>query len=82
MWDTVGMTERAMRIITPLGQIPREAICTACGRKFIAPKSTLVSLGDSTAHLEASFEEHKCPKRPEDANQAAFRVVREATEGK
>lgn len=54
------MPKRAIRIVKHLGLVPCVAACTACGRQFQAPLSTLPKLKEATASLQKQFDQHKC----------------------
>ncbi|MGC2196910.1 MAG: hypothetical protein WA628_19705, partial [Terriglobales bacterium] len=54
------MTKRAVRIVKHLGPVPCVAACTACGRQFTAPLSTLARVTDAQANLQEQFEQHRC----------------------
>ena len=51
-------------------------ICEYCNTQFSGEPST----GNAESVIQKQFNAHKC--KPEDASQAAARIVREATEGK
>ena len=54
------MGKRAVKIVKHLGPVPCIAACTACGRQFKAPLSTLQRLKDAQANLQEQFDRHKC----------------------
>jgi hypothetical protein len=54
------MTKRAVKIVKHLGPVPCSAACTACGKQFTAPLSTLQRLKDAQANLQEQFDRHKC----------------------
>jgi hypothetical protein len=54
------MTKRAVRIVKHLGSVPCIAACTACGKQFTAPLSTLPRVKDAQANLQQQFDRHKC----------------------
>jgi hypothetical protein len=57
------MTKRAVRIVKHLGPVPCVAACTACGRQFTAPLSTLARVTDAQANLQEQFDRHKCESK-------------------
>jgi len=60
------MTKRAVRIVKHLGTVPCVAACTACGKQFTAPLSTLRRVTDAQASLQEQFDRHKCQEeKPE-----------------
>jgi len=68
------MPKRNLRIVK---RYPRETmgVCEACNTQF---KSYLPQQDKAEWEIQTRFDEHKC--KPEDASQAAARIVREATE--
>ena len=54
------MTKRAVRIVKHVGSVPCIAACTACGKQFTAPLSTLRRVSDAQANLQQQFDRHKC----------------------
>jgi hypothetical protein len=54
------MTKRAVRIVKHLGSVPCIAACTACGKQFTAPLTTLPRVKDAQANLQQQFDRHKC----------------------
>jgi hypothetical protein len=54
------MTKRAVRIVQHLGPVPCVAACTACGKKFTAPMSTLRRVTEAQANLQEQFDRHRC----------------------
>ena len=67
------MPKRNLRVVkrTPIAI----GICESCNMQF---KSHQPIEDDAEAEMRAAFDAHKC--KPEDASQAAARIVREATE--
>jgi len=62
---------------------PIGATCTLCGEKMPQSDMEIKSAGDMVVWYAEQFQIHKSQKYPrEDVNQAAARVVREATEGR
>ncbi len=68
------MPERNLRIVkrTPIAL----AICESCNMQFHSKQPVE---DNAEIDLKIQFSKHKC--KPEDASQAAARIVREATEG-
>jgi hypothetical protein len=54
------MTKRAVRIVKHLGMVPCVAACTACGKEFTAPLTTLRRVTDAQANLQEQFDRHTC----------------------
>ncbi len=54
------MTKRAFRKVKQVGSVPCVAACTACGKQFTAPLSTLSRVKDAQANLQQQFDRHKC----------------------
>lgn len=74
------MAKRMMRIVTRIGPAPYLAVCTECSQQFRVTSGKTFTVEDATQTLQSQFDAHKC--KPEDASQAAVRIVREATEDK
>ena len=71
--ERLTMPKRNLRVVkrTPIAI----GICESCNMQF---KSHQPIEDDAEAEMRAAFDAHKC--KPEDASQAAARIVREATE--
>src|SRR5271169_2624509 len=69
--ETVGMAKRKLRIVR---ETPQLGVCEFCNMQFSAV--TPLGAPNKTA-IQEQFNAHKC--NPEDVNQAAARIVREAT---
>jgi len=54
------MTKRSVKIAKHLGPVPCIPVCTACGKEFMAPMSTLRRVTDAQANLQEQFDRHKC----------------------
>ncbi len=75
---TVPRQRRSLRIVKRVKNAPVLGICEYCNMQFSA--DPLGQPAEAQATMQQQFNAHKC--RPEDASQAAARIVREATEGK
>lgn len=53
------MPNRGVRIVKHLGSVPCIAACTACGKEFTAPLSTLRRVKDAQANLQKQYDRHK-----------------------
>lgn len=51
--------EAAVRIVKHLGPVPCVAACTACGKQFTTPQSTLQRVREAQANLQQQFARHK-----------------------
>jgi hypothetical protein len=71
------MAKRMMRIVKMIGPAPYLAVCTKCGQQFKVTSGKSFTVEDATQTLQGQFDAHEC--KPEDASQAAVRIVREAT---
>jgi hypothetical protein len=69
----VPMPKRQFRIV-PSDTTGILAVCEFCDRQFKSRSSNLMEAGQD---VKAQFDDHTC--KHEDVNQAAARVVREAT---
>jgi hypothetical protein len=67
------MAKRQLRLVKRVP--PIIGICEACNIQF---KSVYTDPAAAEADINTGFAAHKC--NPEDASQAAARIVREATE--
>jgi hypothetical protein len=67
------MAKRKLRLVKRVP--PIIGICEACNIQF---KSIHIDPAAAEADIKAGFEAHKC--KPEDASQAAARIVKQATE--
>jgi len=74
LWETVLMPKRNLRVVKRMRQVTL-AVCEACNAQF---KSNLTEPDNADLEIKTQFDQHKC--KPEDASQAAARIVREATE--
>jgi hypothetical protein len=70
--------KRNLRVVKWLRQVPAIGVCTFCNRHFKVPMESMKRVADAQWNLDLQFKEHKC--KPEDASQAAARIVREATD--
>jgi hypothetical protein len=73
------MAKRTLRIVKRTRNVPVLGICEFCNAQFPADPHRLGQLGNAQASIQEQFNAHTC--KPEDASQAAVRIVREATEG-
>jgi hypothetical protein len=80
----LGMKKPSLKITKGLaGEIPVEGLCTACPDIIfhVSTLSEMPTVEEGTAKLQKLFDEHfRRVHLPEDASQAAARIVREATE--
>ena len=79
--DTCGMVKRDLKfgnLDLQTGK-PISGVCSSCGRMFLGKPNAGERTDDVLLRVRAEFDAHNCR---EDASQAAFRTVREATEGK
>jgi hypothetical protein len=70
--------KRNLRVVKWVGTVPALGVCTFCNRQFQVPMESMKRIEDAQWNLDLQFREHKC--KPEDASQAAVRIVRESTE--
>ncbi len=54
------MSERNLRVVKWLGQLPAVGVCTFCDRQLKVPMSALKNLGDARESLRVQFAEHTC----------------------
>jgi len=47
-------------MVNYIGSMPCIAACTACGKQFRAPLSSLTRIKDGQANLQQQFDRHKC----------------------
>ena len=74
-----ALSKRELRIVKRIGPAPCIAVCTSCNRQFTVMDTVVRTVEGAEASLQEQFDGHKC--KPEDASQAAARVVKDATEG-
>ena len=74
------MAKRNLRIVKRTRNIPVLGVCEYCNARFPADMHRLGDLGNAQASIQAQFNAHTC--KPEDASQAAARIVKEATQQK
>ncbi len=72
------MPKRNLRVVKWVRTIPAIGVCTFCDRQFKIPMTAMKKVSDAQESLRVQFTEHKC--KPEDASQAAARIVKEATD--
>ena len=70
------MAKRKLRIVRRTNNIPVLGVCEFCNMQFPA-HHPLSGQSEAQAAIQQQFNAHKC--EPESVNQAAARVVREAT---
>ena len=70
--------KRNLRVVQWIGTVPASGVCTYCSRQFKVPLGSMSHLADAQESLRVQFVEHKC--KPEDASQAAARIIKETTE--
>jgi hypothetical protein len=69
-----------LRLIYDAKNFPASANCTACGEEMPGGELRTVFIGEKLRWFKAQFDLHRKQKHPpEDVNQAAVRIVREAT---
>ena len=69
-----------LRVIYDAKNFPMSANCTACGEEMPGGELRTVFIGEKLRWFKAQFDLHRKQKHPpEDVNQAAVRIVREAT---
>jgi len=71
------MPKRELRVVKYIGPAPYLGVCTNCNQQFRVISGAIFTEGDAWNMLNGQFEAHEC--KPEDASQAAARIVREAT---
>jgi hypothetical protein len=71
------MPKRNLRIIKSSGGTPIQGVCEHCNMVFSATRNDAGFVSDKD-EVRDQFDKHKCA--PQDASQAAARIVREATE--
>jgi len=70
-----------LRVIYDAKNFPMSANCTACGEEMPRGELRTVFIGEKLRWFKSQFDLHLKQKHPppEDVNQAAVRIVREAT---
>jgi hypothetical protein len=71
------MAKRSLRLVKWIDDAPSLGICESCNAQFAAPSYLHGQREPAEAAIRSAFDKHKC--KPEDASQAAVRIVREAT---
>jgi hypothetical protein len=72
-----ALSKRNLRIVKRVRNVPVLGICEFCNAQFSAEPGGQTD--EAQAIIQQQFNAHKC--KPEDASQAAARIVREATKG-
>jgi hypothetical protein len=72
-----ALSKRNLRIVKRVKNVPVLGVCEYCNAQFPADPHRLGQLGNAQSAIQEQFNAHKC--KPEDANQAATRIVREST---
>ncbi|MGB9075130.1 MAG: hypothetical protein WCC22_21020 [Terriglobales bacterium] len=70
------MPKRNLRIVKRVRNVPVLGICEYCNAQFLGNPN----MGNAQSAIQEQFNAHKC--KPQDASQAAARIVGEATENK
>ena len=73
LWETQFMPKRNLRIVKRVRNVPVLGICEHCNAQFSGDPER----GNAQSAIQEQFNAHKC--KPEDASQAAARIVKEAT---
>jgi len=71
------MAKRNLRIVKRTRNVPVLGVCEYCNMQFPADPHRLGQLANAAASIQEQFNVHIC--KPEDASQAAARIVKEAT---
>ena len=69
------MPKRHLRIVKRVRNVPVLGICEYCNAQFSGDPNS----GNAESAIQKQFNAHKC--KPEDASQAAPRIVSAATKG-
>ena len=72
------MAKRTLRVTKWLGMIPAMAVCTACGREFRAPLTSLKRLTEAQESLQLQFDRHKCTSEKDTVQAMVWHIPRAA----